>query len=78
VGATLAETIFDAGRRKAVTEQVQASYQGTVANYRQTVLTAFQEVEDSLSTLRLLNEELQQQDSAVNSSRRYLALANDR
>ncbi len=78
VGASLAETIFDAGKRRAVTEQYRAQYQGTVANYRQTVLTAFQEVEDNLSTLRLLSRELQQEDAAVASSQRYLTLASDR
>jgi len=64
--------------RKAVTEQSQAIYQGTVANYRQTVLTAFQEVEDNLSTLRILSQELQQQNDAVTSSQRYLNLADIR
>ena len=78
VGSTLAQTIFDAGKRKAVTEQAWANYQGTVANYRQTVLTSFQEVEDNLSTLRILSQELQQQNAAVESSQRYLTLANDR
>ena len=78
VGASLVETIFDAGRRKAVTEQAWANYQGTVANYRETVLTAFQEVEDDLASLRILSQELQQQDAAVASSQRYLNLANDR
>jgi len=78
VGSTLAQTLFDGGKRQAVTEQAWAGYQGTVANYRQTVLTAFQEVEDNLSTLRILSEELQQQDAAVESSQRYLTLANDR
>ena len=78
VGATLAQTLFDGGLRKAVTEQSQAIYQGTVANYRQTVLTAFQEVEDNLSTLRILSLEIQQQDAAVVSSQRYLTLANTR
>jgi NodT family efflux transporter outer membrane factor (OMF) lipoprotein len=78
VGASLAQTIFDAGKRKAVTEQAWASYRGTVANYSQAVLTAFQEVEDNLSTLRLLSQELQEQNAAVNSSERYLTLANDR
>jgi NodT family efflux transporter outer membrane factor (OMF) lipoprotein len=78
VGATLAQTLFDDGLRKAVTEQSQAIYQGTVANYRQTVLTAFQEVEDNLSTLRILSQELQQQNAAVESSQRYLNLANVR
>jgi NodT family efflux transporter outer membrane factor (OMF) lipoprotein len=75
VGATLAQTLFDGGLRKAVTEQSQAIYQGTVANYRQTVLTAFQEVEDNLSTLRILSHELQLQNAAVESSQRYLTLA---
>ena len=78
VGASLAQTLFDAGLRKAVTEQARAKYQGTVANYRQTVLTAFQEVEDNLSTLRILSQELQQQNAAVESSQRYLTLANAR
>ena len=78
VGATLAQTLFDGGRRRAVTEQAKAVYQGTVANYRQTVLTAFQEVEDNLSTLRILSLELQQQNAAVQSSQRYLTLAKER
>jgi NodT family efflux transporter outer membrane factor (OMF) lipoprotein len=78
VGATMAQTLFDAGKRKAVTEQARAIYQGTVANYRQTVLTAFQEVEDNLSALRILSQELQQQNAAVESSQRYLKLASDR
>ena len=78
VGATMAQTLFDAGLRKAVTEQARAIYQGTVANYRQTVLTAFQEVEDNLSTLRILSQELQQQNAAVESSQRYLTLADAR
>ena len=78
VGATLAQTLFDGGKRKAVTEQARAIYQGTVANYRQTVLTAFQEVEDNLSTLRILSRELQQQNAAIASSQRNLTLANNR
>jgi NodT family efflux transporter outer membrane factor (OMF) lipoprotein len=78
VGASLAQTLFDGGLRKAVTEQARAKYQGTVANYRQTVLTAFQEVEDNLSTLRILSQELQQQNAAVESSQRNLTLANER
>jgi NodT family efflux transporter outer membrane factor (OMF) lipoprotein len=78
VGATLAQTLFDGGLRKAVTEQARAIYQGTVANYRQTVLTAFQEVEDNLSSLRILSQELQQQNAAVESSQRDLTLANAR
>ena len=78
VGATLAQTLFDGGLRKAVTEQSRSIYQGTVANYRQTVLTAFQQVEDNLSALRILSQELQQQNAAVKSSQDYLTLAVDR
>jgi len=78
VGSTLAQTLFDGGFRKAVTEQARAKYQGTVANYRQTALTAFQEVEDNLSTLRILSQELQQQNAAVTASQRYLKLADVR
>ncbi len=75
IGGTLAETIFDAGKRRAVTEQAWANYRGTVATYRQTVLAAFQEVEDNLVSLRILSKELQQQDAAVASSQHYLNLA---
>ncbi len=78
LGGSLSQTIFDAGKSRAITEQARANYQGTVANYRQTVLTAFQEVEDNLSTLRILSEELKQQNDAVASSERYLTLADAR
>lgn len=78
VGPTLAQTLFDKGRRAAANEQAYAEYDGTVANYRQTVLTAFQEVEDNLAALRILSRELEQQDAAVKSSERTLSLANDR
>jgi outer membrane protein TolC len=71
----LAETIFDAGRRRAVTAQSWANYHATVANYRETVLAAFQEVEDNLASLRFLTRELQRQDAAVAASQRYLNLA---
>ena len=78
VGPTLAQTLFDKGKRAAVTEQSRAQYDGTVANYRQTVLTAFQEVEDNLAALRILSRELEQQEAAVKSSERNLTLAADR
>ena len=78
VGATAVETLFDAGRRRAVTDQAWAVYRGKVANYRQTVLTAFQNVEDNLSTLRILSQELKQQTDAVASSQHYLDLAKNR
>ena len=75
MGAGLAQTLFDGGYRKAVTQQARAKYQVTVANYRQTVLTAFQEVEDNLAALRILSLELRQQNAAVASSQQYLDLA---
>ncbi len=78
VGPTLAQTLFDKGRRAAVTEQARALYDGTVANYRLSVLTAFQEVEDNLAALRILSRELEQQNAAVASAQRTLSLANDR
>jgi NodT family efflux transporter outer membrane factor (OMF) lipoprotein len=78
VGPTLAETLFDAGLRRATVQQYQAAYDATVANYRQTVLTAFQQVEDNLAALRILSIQIAQQDDAVLSSKRYLRIATDR
>jgi NodT family efflux transporter outer membrane factor (OMF) lipoprotein len=78
LGAAAAQTVFDAGLRKATVEQFRAAYDSTVANYRQTVLTAFQEVEDNLASLRILSQESQQQDAAVQSAQRTLALATHR
>ena len=78
VGAGLVETIFDAGQRHATVEQFRADYDNTVAKYRQTVLTAFQQVEDNLATLRILAHQVEQQETVVKSSERYLTLANDR
>jgi len=78
VGPTLAQTLFDKGRRAAVTEQARALYDGTVANYRLSVLTAFQEVEDGISGLSVLQQAAQSQQQAVDASQRALNLANDR
>jgi NodT family efflux transporter outer membrane factor (OMF) lipoprotein len=78
IGPAAAETIFDAGLRRATVEQFRAQYDETVANYRQAVLTAFQQVEDNLASLRILSVEIQQQDAAVNSAERTLAIAKDR
>ncbi len=75
LGPTLAETLFDGGARRAATEQARASYDAAVANYRQTVLTDFQSVEDNLSTLRILAQEVGEQEAAIRSSGRYLDLA---
>lgn len=78
LGAAAAQTLFDAGNKFAVTAQARAQYEGMVANYRQTVLSAFQNVEDNLAALRLLSKEIREEDAAVASSQRYLKLANDR
>jgi len=78
VGPSLAQTIFDGGLRKATVQQFQASYDQTVANYRQTVLTAFQQVEDNLAALSTLKQVIEQQDSAVESAWRNLQVANVR
>jgi NodT family efflux transporter outer membrane factor (OMF) lipoprotein len=75
LGPQLTETLFDAGARRAQNEQAQASYDAAVANYRQTVLTSFQAVEDNLAALRILFQEVAEQQTAVNSSSRYLDLA---
>lgn len=78
VGPTLSETLFDARLRRATVEQFRAQYDSTVANYRQTVLTAFEQVENSLSALRVLSQEIQEQEAAVKSAQRALTVATDR
>ncbi len=78
VSAGLSETLYDAGLRKATVDQFRHQYDETVANYRQTVLTAFQQVEDNLAALRILSVEVAQQDTAVTSAQRGLVLATDR
>ncbi len=77
-GPALAETLFDAGLRRATVQQSRAFYDRNVANYRQTVLTAFQQVEDNLASLRILSQEIRQQDTAVNSAERNLESATQR
>jgi NodT family efflux transporter outer membrane factor (OMF) lipoprotein len=72
VGPSLAQTIFDAGSRRATVQQFQATYDQTVANYRQTVLTAFQQVEDNLAALRILAQVIEQQNGAIDSAGRNL------
>lgn len=78
IGATLSETIFDRGRRRATTESARAGYDGTVANYRQTVLNAYQQVEDNLVALHILNTESTQQHSATASAEESLQLSQNR
>ena len=74
LGAALAQVIFDAGLRQAQTDQAIAAYDATVATYRETVLTGFQEVEDNLAALRILEQEAAVQDDAVKSARESLAI----
>lgn len=74
VGAALAETVFEGGLRRAQTEQARAAYDTSVASYRQTVLTAFQEVEDNLAALRILEEEAQAQNEAVKAAQQTVTL----
>jgi NodT family efflux transporter outer membrane factor (OMF) lipoprotein len=78
VGPTIAETIFDAGRRRATSQGAQAGYDATVANYRQTTLTAFQQVEDNLAALRILDREAQQQHEATKSAQDSLEIFTNR
>jgi outer membrane protein TolC len=78
VGPGVAETLFDAGARRGVLQQAQATYDQTIAVYRQTVLTGFVQVEDNLAALRILVGEIQKQDAAVRSAQDNLTLATDR
>jgi len=77
-GVSAFQTVFDAGRRHAITDQARSGYDQTVADYRQTVLTAFQEVEDSLAALRLLEQESKTQQGAVDAAQHSLDLSNNR
>ena len=77
-GGSAVAPIFDAGRRRANMDQAIAAYDQTVANYRETVLTGFQQVEDNLAGLRILENEAQVQERAVVAAQKYLELANSR
>ena len=78
VGASITQTIFDAGRRRATSDATIALYDATVAGYRQTTLTAFQQVEDNLAALRVLEQEALQQRRAVDSAQLSLQLFTNR
>jgi len=78
LGPTALITAFDGGRRRAVSAQAQAAYESQVAGYRDTVLRAVQEVEDNLAALRLLEQEAETQQRAVDAAERSLTLANNR
>ena len=78
VGASITETIFDGGRRRATSEAARAAYDATVAGYRQTTLNAFQQVEDNLVALRVLEQESAEQRRAVQSAQLSLQLFTNR
>ncbi len=78
IGANVAESIFTGGARRAQVQFAQAGYDATVANYRGTVLQAFQEVQDSLTGLTILDQAFQSQQQAVDASRRNLDIATSR
>ena len=78
IGPTLAQTVFDAGRRSAVVAQAEAQYDVTAAQYRESVLVAFEDVEDNLAALRILADEAQQYDVAIESAQRTVELSLNR
>ncbi len=78
LGGSATEVIFDAGRRHAITDEARAAYDAQVANYRQTVLQAFQDVEDNLAALSILNQENAAQQQTVADAQRSLAISTNR
>lgn len=77
-GPSISQTLFDFGRRGASLQGAEAAYDATVANYRQTTLTAFQQVENDLASLRYLAEEAVQQSAAVKAAEESLSLEMER
>jgi NodT family efflux transporter outer membrane factor (OMF) lipoprotein len=75
LGAALSETVFEGGKRGAQVKMTEAEYDATVATYRQTVLTAFQQVEDNLAALRILAQEATALDLAVKAAKDSLDIA---
>lgn len=78
VGPSAVETLFDAGRRRATSQGAIANYDATVAGYRETTLTALQQVEDNLAALRILEQEARQQKDATSSAQESLQIFTDR
>jgi NodT family efflux transporter outer membrane factor (OMF) lipoprotein len=78
VGPSLSETIYDGGLRRATVNQYIATYNADLATYRQTVLAAFQQVEDSLAAVRILSQQIIHEQQAVDSSRTFLKLEQSR
>jgi NodT family efflux transporter outer membrane factor (OMF) lipoprotein len=78
IGGSASETIFDGGLRHATLRQYNAQFNADVAAYRQTVLTAFQQVEDYVSTVRVLSQQIERQRAAVAAAQRFLDIATSR
>ncbi len=78
IGPSISETIYDGGLRRATVNQYIGTYNANVASYRQTVLTAFQQVEDALSNLRIGSNQIAQQMQAQVTAEQYVQLALDR
>jgi NodT family efflux transporter outer membrane factor (OMF) lipoprotein len=78
LGASASETIFDGGLRSSTLRQYNAQFNADVAAYRQTVLTAFQQVEDYIATVRVLSQQIERQRAAVAAAQRFLDIATSR
>ncbi len=78
VGPAVSQTIYDGGLRRATVNQYVATYNANLAAYRQSVLNAFQQVEDYLAAVRILSQQILRQQEAVNSSQTFLKLETDR
>ena len=78
VGPTVTQTVFDGGLYRAQLHQYEAIYNADLANYRQTTLVAFQQVEDSLSATRIYSQQILEEQQAVDSARQYLDLETTR
>lgn len=78
LGASASETIFDGGLRRATLHQYSAQFNADVAAYRETVLTAFQQVEDNIATVRVLSQQIEREKAAVDAAQRFLDIATSR
>jgi len=78
VGPSISQPVFDAGLRRATVNEYIEAYNSDVAGYRQTVLTAFQQVEDYLATVRILSQQIQQQGQAAQTAQRFVDLETTR
>jgi NodT family efflux transporter outer membrane factor (OMF) lipoprotein len=78
LGASATQILFDAGLRNATVAQYTATYNADVAAYKQTVLTAFQQVEDYIATLRVTSQQIARQDAAIRTAEQYLEIATSR